>query len=268
MTLIERSHIGGLALNADLIENLIGFPDGISGKEFTELMRRQTEKWGVETLFSEVVNIEKRTDGFTTTPSDGKSLDSKFLIVATGTLPVEPPIDGLSRLLEEGKAFFEVYKVPEDWKEVLIIGGGDVAFDYAIGLAKRGRKVRIVFRSAPRTLKLLVERARSEGVALSKGGVEAVSTDGGRVSVRTESDEFSADGLLIATGRRPNDRLLMRFGELVVDERSCHSDIDGLYICGSLRRPSSQRHIVIAAADGLSAASHIIERSNYGRTAR
>lgn len=269
-TLVERSHIGGLAVNAELIENLVGFPDGINGRELAELMRRQIEKWGIEFINAEAVGIERSDNRFSIKLLDGRLLESKFLIVATGTLAERPNIDGLDKLFEEQKALYELRETPDEWNEIIVIGGGDVAFDYAIGLAKRKKNVKIILRGSPRALGLLVERAVQRGVEVSpERRVRKVYSDGRKVFVLTDSEEFSADGLMIATGRKPNDTLLLPFAPLSVDEWNCHSSVDGLYICGSVRHPSWRRHILIAASDGLTAATDIIRKSNsYGNPCR
>ncbi len=56
--LIEKGGIGGQIVNALLVENFPGFVDGISGLDLTDAMRRQAEKFGLETLDAEVTGLK------------------------------------------------------------------------------------------------------------------------------------------------------------------------------------------------------------------
>src|SRR4030042_937991 len=56
--LIEKGAIGGQIINAGMVENYPGFTDGIGGIELTQAMHQQATKFGMETLYDEVINIE------------------------------------------------------------------------------------------------------------------------------------------------------------------------------------------------------------------
>jgi len=53
----ERGIFGGQIVNARLVENYPGFPEGISGPELGEFMRRQATKYELETLTTEVTGV-------------------------------------------------------------------------------------------------------------------------------------------------------------------------------------------------------------------
>ena len=53
--LIERAAFGGQAAATEKIENIPGFPDGIAGIEFSQRLRQQAERWGVELLEAQEV---------------------------------------------------------------------------------------------------------------------------------------------------------------------------------------------------------------------
>ena len=56
--LIERAAVGGQIVNAGLVENYPGFASGISGIDLTQAMHQQAAKFGMETLYDEVIGIE------------------------------------------------------------------------------------------------------------------------------------------------------------------------------------------------------------------
>jgi thioredoxin reductase (NADPH) len=261
VVLVERSKVGGLARNASRIENLLSFPNGISGSRFATLLKKQLARWQVPTRISEALNIEKTRDGFSTYLSNGETIRSKFLVLATGTVPRKLGVKGEESLISQKKAFYEVVHTPKKWRKVLVIGGGDAAFDYSITLALRSKKAIILTRKSPRTFPLLVERALAMGIEIVEG-VEvkklAVSEDG--VLALSSKEEFFADGLLIAAGRIPNDGLLESFKPISVNFETSETNIEGLYLCGTVHRPSDQRYIAVAASDALLAASCIAKR--------
>ena len=85
--IIEKSHIGGLLRNANLVENYPGFPDGISGPNLVSLFQTQLENNSVEVRLDKVENLEY-DDRFLMTTSTGL-LVSRIVVVASGTKPVE-----------------------------------------------------------------------------------------------------------------------------------------------------------------------------------
>ena len=59
---IERAGVGGQAGITERLDNFPGFPEGVTGEEFADRLRRQAERFGVEILQAqEVVAVE--TDG-------------------------------------------------------------------------------------------------------------------------------------------------------------------------------------------------------------
>jgi len=61
--LVGKEIIGGQITRAELVENHPGFPQGISGFELTELMYQQATKYGLETITTEVTQIELKGGG-------------------------------------------------------------------------------------------------------------------------------------------------------------------------------------------------------------
>ena len=53
---IERAGIGGQAGVTERLDNFPGFPEGVTGAEFADRLRRQAERFGVEHRFVEVPN--------------------------------------------------------------------------------------------------------------------------------------------------------------------------------------------------------------------
>jgi thioredoxin reductase len=152
---LERNKIGGLIANANLIENCPGFPNGISGKNMVCLFQKQLKKHSIPVKILEVTGISRHEDIF-----DVKTGKERFscrsLIIASGTMPKRLGCHG-EECLAGKKVFYEIKEIPnlDKKKSVIIVGSGDIAFDYAASLAKR-LKVKIIFRGrTPKCIPLL-----------------------------------------------------------------------------------------------------------------
>ena len=83
--LIERSGLGGQAGITVGLDNFPGFPEGISGQEFSERVVKQAKRFGVEIL--QAVDVERMTmeEGYHEVyTSDGKHYHSRAVLIATG----------------------------------------------------------------------------------------------------------------------------------------------------------------------------------------
>src|SRR5215218_6039261 len=75
---------GGLLTTTSIVENYPGFPEGIDGSKLMDDLRKQAERFGARTQFSSVVekaNLSKRPLQLEV---DGKSIESKTVIIAVG----------------------------------------------------------------------------------------------------------------------------------------------------------------------------------------
>jgi len=84
LSLFEKNEIGGLLLNAHLVENYPGFPDGIKGKLLCNLLKKHLDNWGIIPILGEVNKIRLNNDKFIV-ETDDKKLEYKSVIIATGT---------------------------------------------------------------------------------------------------------------------------------------------------------------------------------------
>ncbi len=139
---------------------------------------------------------------------DGQELAYDRLVVATGSAPAIPPIEGLDRVeYWTNKEATETTEVPES---LVVLGGGPVGCELAQFYARVGARVTLV-QSGPRLMPRVDEEAAAlVAAAFAEDGidvrldakVEAVETG---VRVRLEGGEtIEGERLLVATGRRPN----------------------------------------------------------------
>ncbi len=155
----ERGRVGGLLREANLVENYPGFPDGIEGHGLADLMTAHLSRAGAEVIHEEVTLLEHSKDAFSVRTPSGVTT-AETVVIASGTMP--KALHGV-RISERAKdrVTYGMQGLEEvrDGR-VVVIGGGEAAFDYALNLA-RWNDVAILHRSSyPRCIPVL--RGRCE----------------------------------------------------------------------------------------------------------
>ena len=118
---LERSRVGGLLWNANLVENYPGFCQGISGPELVSLFQEQAKYLGVSVAFEEARLAEFDGDLFRI-ETDKRKLAARVLIAATGTKPNKLP-EGLVSPEPGERVFSEVYPLLNcSGKKVIVVG--------------------------------------------------------------------------------------------------------------------------------------------------
>ena len=147
----------------------------------------------------------------TTLDVDGERIETRFVLLCTGSRPVVPPIEGLAEAGHlDSESVWEIERAPAS---LVVLGAGPIAVEMAQGFRRLGVEVtvleradRILPRDEPALAARLLDRLRAEGVDV-RLGTEAtrVSVEDGRKVVHTAAGErFAAEELVVAVGRRPN----------------------------------------------------------------
>jgi pyruvate/2-oxoglutarate dehydrogenase complex dihydrolipoamide dehydrogenase (E3) component len=139
---------------------------------------------------------------------------AKYFVLATGSSPFVPPIEGLDQV-----SYFTNENIFDNRKEVehlIVIGGGPIGIEMAQAHRRLGARVtvmkksRLLIKDDPELSKIVISRLQKEGVEFHEGGHDLTveKTDGGKIGVRHETDErnqsVTGSHLLIASGRRAN----------------------------------------------------------------
>ncbi|MDQ2095608.1 dihydrolipoyl dehydrogenase family protein [Rhodalgimonas zhirmunskyi] len=167
-----------------------------------------------EGLGVKVITEYGRFTGPRTVEAGGQSITARRVVVATGSRPLVPPIDGLDRVpFETNETIFDLRERP---KHLLILGGGPIGMEMAQAHRRLGCEVTVIEgqkalgRDDGEAAALVIEALRGEGVTIAEGAMaEAVSGKAGAIEVTSKDGRrFAGTHLLVALGRVPNlDRL-------------------------------------------------------------
>lgn len=265
--LVERGLMGGQIVNAHLVENYPGFPQGVSGAQLGELMSQQALKYGLTTLSAEVTGIELRGQSKVVKTAGG-DLQAKALIIAGGSEPQKLGVRGEELLTGRGVSYCATCDGPLFRDEtVAVVGGGNVAITDALALVTFVKKVIVIHRREElRASKVLQEKAFAEPKIsfLWNTVVEEVTGEDRVQSLRLKdlktnrSFDLKVAGAFICVGHKPNTGLvagLMKLdpeGHIIADSQM-RTEMPGIFAAGDLRQ-FSVRQVVAAAGDGAVAA--------------
>jgi pyruvate/2-oxoglutarate dehydrogenase complex dihydrolipoamide dehydrogenase (E3) component len=152
-------------------------------------------------------------DGQTLRAGDQR-IRAKYFVLATGSSPFVPPIEGLDQVLYFTNE--NIFDNREEVEHLIVVGGGPIAMEMAQAHLRLGARVtvmkksRFLIKDDPELSRIVISRLQKEGMEFHEGGhnLTVEKTDDGKITVRHETDEknqsVTGSHLLIASGRRAN----------------------------------------------------------------
>jgi thioredoxin reductase (NADPH) len=271
--LLEKLIHGGQMMTTDLVENYPGFPEGITGFELSDRMRKQAERFGLEIRSQEVLELQPGKPMHTVVLEDGR-LTAGAIIIATGARYRRLGTPGEDRLVGKGVSFCAtcdgaLYKN----QEIVMVGGGDNALTETIFLERFVKKIHLIHRRNQfRAAKYLQEQVvKLDKVQIhwdsevlefqGQDSLEAVKL----LNVKTmETTVLPVTGAFIAIGMLPNsgwlnDLLPMDEWGFLFTDVIMATEYPGIFAAGDVRS-KLWRQISTAVGDGSVAA---IAAENY-----
>jgi len=265
--LIEKESIGGLIVNAELVENYPGFPGGISGYDLTQLMEQQATKFGLETLTTEVTGIELNGEQKIVKTNEGDFI-AKAVVIASGSERTKLGIPGEKEFTGKGVSYCAICDaVFFTDQTVAVAGGGNAAISEALQLSKYASRVIVIHRRQElRATRILQEKAFAEPKIEFLWNTVVEEIEGEDVVKRLrlrnvgtgEKSSLDVAGIFVSTGFKPNTDYLKRIlpldatGHIITNEKM-ETEIPGIFAAGDVRS-SSIRQVIAAAGDGATAA--------------
>ncbi len=179
-------------------------------------------RYDIPLSYTEVENIENIDDGFGLVTDKGYH-KTEYLVLATGTTP--------RSLGFQEEIYHPRWRDPSG-KKVVIIGGGDAAYDYALRVNRLGGDVIISRRSEPSALPVLIKEAKYEGIEERMGEPEEICRTEDHFIVQYDQEKILADLVITAIGREPN------ILDLDIDDNEISfptgtTEFPGLFVVGS-----------------------------------
>ncbi|MFH1187818.1 MAG: FAD-dependent oxidoreductase [bacterium] len=272
-TIIVGAVSGGTMAEAHLVENWPGI-NSITGVELTKNFEEHVRHFEVAIEKEQVKEIVKNDKFFITKTENGKTFESKAVIIAAGTKKRKLGIPGELELKGKGvsycatcDAFFFKNKT------AAVIGGSDSAGTAALLLADHAEKVYIIYHKEPlRCEEITFERIKNNGkieIIYNTSVVKINPPAGGQKVESIElSNEFKGsrklelDGVFIEIGAAPSADLARNLGaeldnlERIKINQDCSTNVDGVFAAGDVTVGLYDlRQIITAAASGAIAAT-------------
>lgn len=271
--IFEGMQPGGQLTITTEVDNYPGFENGIQGPELMDIMRKQVQRFGTKTHFKEITEVD-----FSQRPFKLKSYDEEYtadaVIVSTGASAMLLGLESESKYMGFGVSacatcdgFFFKDQI------VIVVGGGDTAMEEATYLTNHAKEVHIIHRREGfRSSKIMLEKAQKnpkiffhtnriikEVVGKEENGRKEMT---GVILENTQdhsTEEFTANGLFIGIGHRPNTQIFK--GQLEMDEvgylkvkpGSTYTNVEGVFAAGDVA-DSKYRQAITAAGSGCMAA--------------
>lgn len=274
---IEKLSCGGQAVKTYEIDNYLGFSDNPSGLELAQAMEAHAKKFGAEFTSEKVKEIRSADKPVKTVVTRKNEYQTKSIIFAAGANPKKLGIEGEENLSGAGVsycaacdgAFFK-------GRDVVVIGGGNTAFEDALYLANFCENVYILNRSKRfRAAATIVDKAYANPKITIYTDIVPEAFEGNssleRVIVKnTETGErgfINAAGAIVAIGVTPESALAKDCGVetcqlgFIKTDMYLKTNINGIFAAGDVR-VSPLRQVITAAADGAVAATSAINYVN------
>jgi len=265
--LIEKAGLGGQILNAEMVENYPGFPQGISGSELGDLIAQQATKYGLPTAFTEVQRIEIRGAEKVVSTSEGQ-YRAKAVIIAGGSEYSKLGVPGEEGFTGRGVSYCAMCDGAFFRDQVVaVVGGGNVALNDALFLTRFATKVIVIHRRDQlRATRILQDRAFANPRIefLWDTVVESITGDKLVREIRLRNvktgkgSSLVVSGIFVAVGLRPNTGYLKGLlklddGGFIPVNNQMETEVPGIFAAGDIRA-GSIRQVVSAAGDGATAA--------------
>ncbi|MDO5575250.1 MAG: thioredoxin-disulfide reductase [bacterium] len=267
--LIEKASMGGgQVLNTYEVDNYPGL-QGINGFDLGMKFTEHAAKLGVETIEADVTDIDV-ADTIKRIHTDKDIFEARSVVISGGAEHRKLKVPGEEELAGMGVsycatcdgAFFKN-------KTVAVVGGGDVALEDAIFLARGCEKVYLIHRRDEfRAVKVLCDAVKEtsnievvwDSVVTSIEGTEQVEALKIQNVYTGAESTMDVNGVFIAVGNIPNTGYIKKIkkdvaGYLIAGE-DCATDVAGVYAAGDIRT-KNLRQIVTAVADGANAITSV-----------
>jgi thioredoxin reductase (NADPH) len=255
---------GGTTRDVDVMENVYGFPEGVTGPELVELGQRHVRKYGAEIVTEEVVRIEPAGEEYRVeTTADEYAVDG--VILATGADYERPAIADVDVFEGQGVSYCvecDAYFYRD--RPVAVVGDENYAATEALMLLDYTDDVRILTNGSPfEASDDLRERVEAVDIPVRTDRLDRLEGEDVLEAVVTrEGEHVAVDGLFVALGTAGGTDLAEMLGvpvesESVVVDPDQSTPVDRVYAAGDVT--GGHQQIATSVGEGARAAINLLE---------
>ncbi len=270
--LYEGLQPGGQLTTTTDVENFPGYPDGVSGPQMMEDLKKQAVRFGTDCRWEIATDVDLSSAPYKITIDSRQTIMTDTLIIATGATAKYLGLKSEQDFMGSGVSacatcdgFF--YK----GKDVAVVGGGDSACEEALYLAGLCKKVYIIIRKdylrASKIMQNRVFNTANIEVLFERNTKELRGKDIlqevvliKRLGKPDESEEvIKIEGFFLAIGHTPNSQIFKDYidtddtGYINTIPGTSKTNVPGVFACGDIQDPT-YRQAVTAAGSGCQAA--------------
>lgn len=250
-----------------LSHNYPGFPDGISGNELLSRLNTQFNQCGGEVIRGTVTHLSRTPDGLFQADAEGTPLTARTVLLATGGIDVDPNLEGLADLKQEGLIRY-----------CPICDGFEFTDQHigVIGSAEHGVRESLFIKNFSKSLSFigipgyeqlnedLTKQLSEQGIGLISGACQKLlKNEQGLIELQMNDGQIhSFDVLYCALGTRVRSQLAQEMGAQC-NESGClevdphlQTSIPGLYAAGDVTNRLSQLTVATGQAAIAATAIH------------
>lgn len=267
--LFEGLQPGGQLTTTTEVENFPGYPQGVTGPEMMEDLKKQAERFGADIRFGIATKVDFTGPVHKVWIDENKLIEADSVIIATGATAKYLGLESEEKFKGTGVSacatcdgFF--YR----GKDVVVTGGGDTACEEAVYLAGLCNKVYLVVRKdflrASKAMQERVFKTKNIEVLFQHTTKEIVGDMSGVTGVilnnnKGEDVHISIHGFFVAIGHQPNSDIFKPWiktdevGYIETIPGSSKTNIPGIFACGDVQ-DKHYRQAITAAGSGCMAA--------------
>jgi thioredoxin reductase (NADPH) len=236
-------------------------------QELVNRLLQQVEPFGATFhLDQQVATVVRNEDSsFTVATSTDTTIRCKAVVIAGGVGSFQPMplrVDGVDALLDE-QVFYRI-KAPESHrgKDLVVLGGGDSAFDWALELAPHAKSMTLIhrsdkFRAAPASVAKMESLVAAGKMKFMIGNVVGLATDGGRlarIEVRKPDESVTnvpLEQLLVFFGLSPKLGPIAEWGlnldknQIETDTEKFETSVPGIYAIGDIATYPGKKKLIL-----------------------
>jgi thioredoxin reductase (NADPH) len=259
---------GGQLTTTTEVDNFPGYPNGITGTELMDDLKKQATRFGTDVRFGLATAVDFSKRPFKVVIDENKGIEAQVVIIATGATAKYLGLESEEKFKGSGVSacatcdgFF--YK----GQDVVVVGGGDTACEEATYLSGICKKVYLVVRknflraskamqhrvfNTP-NIEVLFEHQTKE---ITGGmGVDGVIL----TNAKGEEVKIAVTGFFVAIGHQPNSDIFSPYinvnevGYITTEPGTSKTNVPGVFACGDVQDPH-YRQAITAAGSGCMAA--------------